>query len=194
MAAGPAGRIVAWTGVRFRTPNRPPPPMPATPPAPCASFDVRDALLIDQQLYALAAEPLAMYFALADRCPPFAGTTSGSGRGYQATWELRDGRLYLVGLRGTLAGGLAGSLADVFPDFHKRVFAHWYSGTLHAHSPRMAIGAVVLDGIEIPGCAGSLHIEIERGILLSAVQQAGTAAPARARVDAPPTPLREVAA
>ena len=109
-----------------------------TPVPPSARIEIRDALLIDQRLYALAAEPLAVYFALTGTTSPFAGTPSGDGRGYQATWEIRDGRLYLVGIQGTLAGGRAGSLADLFPEFRKRVFAHWFSGHLEAVSPRMA--------------------------------------------------------
>ena len=167
---------------------------PSTPPEIC------DALLIGQQIYILAAEPLAAYFALAETISPFAGATSGSGRGYQATWEIRDGRLYLIGLQGTLAGGRAGSLADLFPDFGRRVFAHWFSGTLHARSPRTAVGTIVLEGIAPARPGGPLRFEIERGIALpAAVPLAAAAATAQAAAaDAAPSatvvPIRGIAA
>lgn len=138
-----------------------------TPVLPTPRLAIRDALLIDQRIHALAAEPLAIYFALTETASPFAGTASGDGRGYQATWEIRDGRLYLIGIQGTLAGGRPGSLADVFPDFQKRVFAHWFSGHLEAVSPRRAIGSVVLEGIDVPGPTGPLSFDVERGILLA---------------------------
>ncbi len=140
--------------------------MPAHSPTVFPAAEVCDVLLIDQRLYALSAEPLAVYFALTERTAPFAGSTSGSGRGYQATWEIRDGRLYLIAVSGTLAGGRAGSLADLFPAFEKRVFAHWYSGSLAARSPRTAIGRVVLDGIESKLPDDPLYLDIEAGIVL----------------------------
>lgn len=166
-----------------------------------ASFDVCDALLIEQRLYALAAEPLAVYFELTETSAPFAGTTSGQGRGYQATWEIRDGRLYLVALQGTLAGGRAGSLGDVFPAFQKRVFAHWFSGALHARSPRTAIGRVVLDGLDARLSDEALRFEIESGVVLPALPWAASlptpVRPASVSPSAPVAaamPTREVAA
>jgi hypothetical protein len=38
--------------------------------------------------------------------------------------------LYLIGLNGRLEGGGRVSLETIFPGFHDRVFAHWYSGTI----------------------------------------------------------------
>lgn len=144
----------------------PPPANPLSSPHP-ASFAVSDALLIAPCLYALATEPLATWFALTETASPFAGATSGPGRGYQATWEIRDGRLYLIAIDGTLAGGRAGSLGDLFPEFRQRVFAHWFSGQLRAVSPRRAVGSVVLEGIEIPVPPGPLSIDVEAGVVLA---------------------------
>lgn len=146
----------------------PAPSMPTPSVDPSLLFEICDALLIDQRIYALAAEPLAIYFALTDTASPFAGTLGGKGRGYQATWEIRDGRLYLIGIEGTLAGGRAGSLGDLFPDFRRRVFAHWFSGRILAVSPRKAVGTVVLEGIELPAPTGPLGFDIEGGIVLAA--------------------------
>lgn len=151
-----------------------------SPPLDRAALDARDALVVDRWRYTLAAEPLAAYFALTGASSPFAGTATGNGRGYSATWELLAGRLYLIGITGTRAGGGVGTLADLFPEFDKRVFAHWYSGTLVATRPRPAIGAVVLDGIDV-GAAATFSVEIERGILLAAtssVPPRGTSRPA----------------
>ena len=158
-----------------------------TPVPPSPHIEIRDALLIDQRLYALAAEPLAIYFALTDTTSPFAGTVSGDGRGYQASWEIRDGRLYLIGIQGTLAGGRAGSLADLFPEFRERVFAHWFSGRLEAVSPRRAIGSVVLEGIELPAPAGPLAFDVEGGILLAPPRQDPSAGPRQQQAALPAT-------
>jgi hypothetical protein len=135
-------------------------------------IDARDSLVIERQRFVIDAEPLAPYFALTGAASPYAGTSSGSGRGYAASWELRDGRLYLVAIAGTRRGGGAGSLADLFPDFGKRVFAHWFSGTIGASQPRPTIGTVVLDGIEAAGAPPSFDVEIERGIVLAAAAAA----------------------
>lgn len=146
--------------------------MPKSPVDPSLAFEICDALRIDQRVYALAAEPLATYFALTDASSPFAGTLAGKGRGYQATWEIRDGRLYLIAIEGTLAGGRAGSLGDLFPDFRQRVFAHWFSGRLQAVSPRKAVGTVVLEGIDPSTPTGPLAVDVESGIVLASVAAA----------------------
>lgn len=132
-------------------------------------IDARDSLVIERQRFVVDAEPLAPYFAMTGAASPFAGSSFGTGRGYTATWELRDGRLYLVAIDGTRSGGGAGSLSDLFPDFGKRVFAHWFSGTIGASQPRPTIGTVVLEGIDASGVPPSFDVEIERGIVLSTV-------------------------
>ena len=52
--------------------------MPKSPVDPSLAFEICDALRIDQRVYALAAEPLAIYFALTDASSPFAGTLTSS--------------------------------------------------------------------------------------------------------------------
>jgi hypothetical protein len=130
-----------------------------------ALLDGRDALVAHPYRYAIDTEPHAPYFALTGVRTPFAGSPAGSGRGYAATWELRDGRLYLVAISGTRAGGGVGTLADLFPEFGSRVFAHWFCGTIVASRPRPTIGRVVLDGIDAAGPA-TFTIDFERGIAL----------------------------
>lgn len=77
--------------------------------------------------------PLGDYFALGGRRPDHDFDTFGCTalwRGYVGTWEIVDGRLYLVGLSGDFEDGTPVSLAAVFPDYPDRVFAHWYSGRI----------------------------------------------------------------
>lgn len=77
--------------------------------------------------------PLGDYFALGGRRPEPDFDTFGCTalwRGYVGTWEIVDGRLYLVGISGDLEDGSPGCLATVFPDYPERVFAHWYSGEI----------------------------------------------------------------
>lgn len=73
---------------------------------------------------AMCAEPLGAQFAQASQ------PDRGCSRGYQAEWELQDGRLYLIKLAGTLQNGRQASVATFFPDSPDRVFANWYSGPL----------------------------------------------------------------
>ena len=73
-------------------------------------------------------------------------------RGYQGTWEIRDGRFYLVGLRGRF------QLRDGGP-----ILADWFSGVLripkgkvlrHVH---MGFGTVFEQEV---------HIKIEKGVVV----------------------------
>lgn len=73
---------------------------------------------------AMCCEPLGAQFAQA-----FQGRRA-CDRGYEGTWELQDGRLYLVKLVGTLRNGQHASVAAFFPHTPDRVFANWYSGPL----------------------------------------------------------------
>ena len=79
---------------------------------------------------AMCCEPLGAYFELAENTPLLQGRR-GCMRGYQGTWEIQDGRLYLVELVGTLKDGTAATLATLFPDSPERVFADWYTGPLN---------------------------------------------------------------
>lgn len=67
--------------------------------------------------------------------PPGPVMNTACWRGYQGTWEIRDGRLYLVGLSGNME--LVGS---------DPIFAEWFSGTLRV--PRGEILEYVHMGFE----------------------------------------------
>ena len=83
-----------------------------------------EILLIDGYDMAMCVEPLGAQFSQA-----FQGRR-GCDRGYEGTWELQDGRLYLINLVGTLRNGRAANVATFFPNSPDRVFANWYSGPL----------------------------------------------------------------
>ena len=78
----------------------------------------------------MCTNPLSDFFAMGGFYPGFESNSTALRRGYVGRWEIVEGRLYLVGLRGTLEDGTEASVATIFPEFPDRVFAHWYSGTI----------------------------------------------------------------
>jgi hypothetical protein len=120
-------------------------------------------------------EPLDDYFTMAGVKPRFAAGFSALWRGYVGRWEIDDGRLYLVGLGGTLEDGTAASVATLFPNSPDRVFAHWYSGTL-----RIPQGEE-LSHVHLGYCSifeRDLLLDVERGVVKSTrVRHNGSAAP-----------------
>lgn len=78
----------------------------------------------------MCTEPLNDYFFFAGIESKFKSNCTALWRGYVGLWEIKDGRLYLIGLRGTMEDGTEASLETIFPIFPERVFAHWYSGII----------------------------------------------------------------
>ena len=78
----------------------------------------------------MASEPLADYFEFGGARPQFLVQSSALWRGYVGTWEIRDNRLYLIGITAKLADDSEANLESVFPGYPERVFAHWYSGEI----------------------------------------------------------------
>ena len=76
----------------------------------------------------MCTEPLGDYFELAGIEPRFEVSCTALWRGYVGEWSVIEGRLYLIGITGTLEGDTPASLETFFPGFPDRVFAHWYSG------------------------------------------------------------------
>ena len=76
----------------------------------------------------MCTEPLGDYFELAGIEPRFEVSCTALWRGYVGEWSVIKGRLYLIGITGTLEGDTPASLETFFPGFSDRVFAHWYSG------------------------------------------------------------------
>jgi len=92
---------------------------------------IGERLHYDGREMSMCSQPLNQYFSLGGTSPEFdTRRCTALWRGYVGTWEILDGRLYLIELSGTLDDGTEANLASVFPDFPQRVFAHWYSGQL----------------------------------------------------------------
>ena len=92
---------------------------------------IAERLHFEGREVAMCVEPLHDFFELSgQQQPKFAFDNTALWRRYVGTWEIREGRLYLIALSGTLEDGSIANVATIFPDFPERVFAHWYSGTL----------------------------------------------------------------
>ena len=91
---------------------------------------VSETLWYQGKKQGMCSEPLNDYFNLAGERPKFAEMDTSCWRGYVGEWEIRDDRLYLIGLDGRLENGKEANLESIFPGFPDRVFAHWFSGTV----------------------------------------------------------------
>jgi len=87
----------------------------------------RDSILYKGRQYSLATEPLRPYLEAMNISYP--GTSTGNYRGYIASWEVRDEKLYLIEL---MIPGFKPEMdreEDLFPG-EERTFAEWYTGKL----------------------------------------------------------------
>ena len=89
-----------------------------------------EMLILDGKKQSMLTTPLGHYFILSGKESGFASTSTACWRGYVGTWEIIDERLYLLSISAEYPDGRKAKLKDLFPDYPKRVFAHWYSGTL----------------------------------------------------------------
>ena len=122
-----------------------------------------DILMFDGDRHALFSLPLERYFeGLAGR-PKFRVPHTGCWRAYVASWEIKDNRLFLVGVRGLLADGAQFDAAWFFPDEPLPVLAKWFTGTL-----KLPLGNL-LEYVHM-GFASfnddELRLTVERGILV----------------------------
>lgn len=118
---------------------------------------------------AMCCEPLGEYLESAENIPRLQGWR-GCARGFQGTWELENGRLYLIKLVGTVKDGSDATLATLFPDSPERVFADWYSGPLI--EPDISRTKFIPRGNCIYDC--DLFISIDKGEVTEAyVSRAG---------------------
>ena len=124
----------------------------------------------------MCTNPLGDYFAMGGFKPRFRWNCTALWRGYLGRWEIVDGRLYLVELKGTLQDGTEASVATIFPGFPDRAFAHWYSGTIRVPQGKrlqyvhMGYGSTF---------EWDLLLELERGVVKNTrVRLNGTAASA----------------
>jgi hypothetical protein len=90
---------------------------------------IPEKLLMNGETLTLCSEPLDDYFTSHGE-PGFAVNCTALWRGYVGTWEIRDARLFLVGIEAEYPDGSSVSLAKLFQGETERIFARWFTGTL----------------------------------------------------------------
>jgi hypothetical protein len=86
--------------------------------------------------YPLFSEPLESYFDETHPRPPFQAPHTACWRGYIASWEIVENKLYLTELQAWLENKEVG-LTAVFPRKKKPIFAKWFSGVLRLQKGEM---------------------------------------------------------
>ncbi len=89
-----------------------------------------DILILEGERHALFTLPLEVYFEERAGRPKFRVQHTGCWRGYVATSEVKDNRLFLISVNGQLNDGTQFDAAWLFPDEPLPAFAKWFSGTL----------------------------------------------------------------
>ncbi|MAT41664.1 MAG: hypothetical protein CL609_04930 [Anaerolineaceae bacterium] len=95
-----------------------------------------DKIFIDGQEQPLFSNPLEDYFTLTNFNPSFMSPHTANWRGYVASWEIINQKLYLVSLSGWKVNpDTPGKLEEVdsqivFPDESPPIFAKWFTGRL----------------------------------------------------------------
>ena len=90
---------------------------------------IGEILLIDNQQYIIAEQPLHHYFRKLNHPPYFTPPSPTCWRGYYGKWEFRNDELFLINFRGYLDGLDEVELNYLFPK-REEVFASWYSGII----------------------------------------------------------------
>ena len=126
-----------------------------------------ERLFLRGEKLSLCTEPLAPYLESGANKITFDADTSACWRGYQGTWAIESGRLYLVKLQGgsvTNEGWVERSLADLFPQYPDGVFAHWYTGELRCSKGQLLN---YVHGGYASQYEQDLFIEVVRGVVVS---------------------------
>ena len=93
----------------------------------------KDKLTFNDEVYYLATEPLKSY--LQKHNIKFETWWTACWRGYTGNWIIEDNKLYLVELH-SFEIPHRNALDDIFPG-QQKVFAEWFSGTIHTFSDKM---------------------------------------------------------
>lgn len=109
----------------------------AIAPAVKATAQVSDLLIVEGKEFALNTNPLQAELQKKQWTPPAnAMISSANWRGYLATWEIKDGKLFLKDVTIAISdpkdehGAISKSITgDLYPGATE-VFADWYTGAL----------------------------------------------------------------
>ena len=123
-----------------------------------------ETLIIDGQSHDMRTEPLEEYLESLGVRLGFLVISTACWRGYCGTWEIQDGRLYLVQFEGDLCPDSYAGLGVILPGFPHCVFAHWFTGTLRVPQDKLFEYA---DGECARDYDRDLLIEVERGVVKS---------------------------
>lgn len=123
-----------------------------------------ERLVYQGNLENLCTEPLGDYFFRMGIEQPFEAIISSNWRGYRGTWEIAYERLYLIELEGQLLDGSNANLEKFFPGFPRRVFAHWFTGTLYIPQGKLLSYVHMGYGSTFER---EVLIEVEQGVLRS---------------------------
>ena len=91
---------------------------------------VPELLLVEGVQHALCDTPLESLFAAQGTRPSLQVQCSACWRGYQGQWEIRNGRLFLLGISGDFSDGRELTIDALLPGSEGPIFAGWYSGRL----------------------------------------------------------------
>ena len=99
-----------------------------------------DILIYEGERLPLFSNPLESYFSAEHPRPNFNSMNTANWRGYVATWQIEDGRLYLADLQAWLfekdpegkQRRREVGIHEIFPASQNKIFASWFTGWLRA--------------------------------------------------------------
>ncbi len=130
-----------------------------SPGAALATAQFPDILYIEGQKHSLMTNPLEQYYSLpGNPRPQFRAPNTATWRGYIATWEIDQGRLFLKSIRAWTERGEVG-LEALFPGQKAPIPANWFTGKL-----RVPQGKIIKPGVGYRAVyEKELIIDIEKG-------------------------------
>lgn len=78
----------------------------------------------------LLEQPLNLHLLALNPIPKFDRSRTSNWKGYTATWEIRDSKLYLTAFHASIDGQSV-PINKLFPKRELPIFANWFSGSLN---------------------------------------------------------------
>jgi hypothetical protein len=99
-------------------------------PAVKATEQEEDVIHQGARIAYLLERPLNLHLLTLTPIPKFDRARTSNWKGYTATWEIRDSKLYLIAFEAS-ADGQSVPITKLFPKRELPIFADWFTGTLH---------------------------------------------------------------
>ena len=125
-----------------------------------------DLLIYMGELHSTHSQPLETYIKKINLPHPIVSPNTACKRGYYATWEIKDNKLFLVKWKGYILDYMNVDIEYLFPG-EKVVFANWFTGEIY-----YPLGELVewfVDYIDLH--QGVSCLEFENGILIKETQK-----------------------